>query len=119
MIEIQVPLPIILRDQRTGQAGDAVILREWAFLAWLNDVRWYDNGARHVIVAGEFDTHKKPGDKLRFEDADFKVLIECIKKPTYPQGFIRQSPLTEMQFESYRTLFLKAAENLDKPSVVK
>ena len=104
--EIIVPLPIVLKDQITGATGQAVSLREWAFIGWFNDTRWHKDLARLAVVAQEFN--KSPGEKMNFRDDDYAVLAEIVKAHQS-----QQTPLMAMQLESFRTLVLEA-KSFDK-----
>ena len=73
-----VPPPITVTDPLGRAQPGTVTLREYAIEHWLNDpVRWQKPPTRMaslVKVLPEFE--KATGETMRFEDADFAILLE-------------------------------------------
>ena len=103
--EITVPAAVVIRDPDTGEVGQTLSLRAWAFSVWLNDARWHKDLSRLIIVTQEFN--KKEGQKMSFEDADYDLLSEIVKDNPQVK---KQPPLAAMQFEGFKALILNASK---------
>jgi len=100
----QVPQNIVLQDLITKKPGESVSFFQYACFCWLDDPKWLapkTNLPRLQKVLPEFQ--KAPGEWMRFEDADWKLLKEIAEG-----GTRTYNPLVHMQLASFEAALLGA-----------
>jgi hypothetical protein len=101
---VKVPQPVTLVDLITKKSGDAVPFCQYAMFCWLDDKRWIQpktNLVRLQKILPEFQ--KQPGEWMRFEDADWKILRDVVEA-----GERTYNPLVHVQLSSFDTVILNA-----------